>query len=133
MPVMRQRLNNFRKLGTCATIRKKMHLKMSILRRNLQVLTSTILQQEEGEGVMEFLRRTKTQRTTARQAVLEEMVRLKVDRPDHPIFKDLPSRLEFCKTEEESELHSQRAALVLKERYSHVPFHAERAKKDSNY
>lgn len=43
------------------------------------------------------------------------------------IFKDLPKYHENCKTEEETELHLARAALRLKERYSQVPFYAERA------
>lgn len=46
-----------------------------------------------------------------------------------PIFKDLPDLHEHCKSSEEADLHLVRAALRLRERYSHKPFYAQRAAK----
>lgn|GEM_PF-6721187 len=50
-----------------------------------------------------------------------------------PIFDSLPEKREQCLTDEEAELHHQRAKLRLKERYSHLPWYAERAKSDPHY
>lgn len=45
------------------------------------------------------------------------------------IFKNLPDLHEQCQMDEEADLHLVRAALRLRERYSHKPFHAQRATK----
>lgn len=61
----------------------------------------------------------------------EEMKPLldQIEDPRDPIFDQLPDRLEDCETGRESILHRQRAALTMRERYSEVPFHAERAER----
>ena len=45
------------------------------------------------------------------------------------IFKHLPDLHEQCQTDDEADLHLVRAALRLRERYSHKPFYAKRAAK----
>lgn len=45
------------------------------------------------------------------------------------IFKNLPQYHEQCQSKEERSLHLVRAALRLRERYSHKPFYAQRAAK----
>ena len=45
------------------------------------------------------------------------------------IFKHLPDLHEQCLTDDEADLHLVRAALRLRERYSHKPFYARRAAK----
>jgi hypothetical protein len=42
-------------------------------------------------------------------------------------------RYEDCKTWEEAEAHLQQVAERLKERYSHIPFYAEKAKRNPEY
>ena len=46
-----------------------------------------------------------------------------------PIFKNLPQYHEECQSRAERSLHLVRAALRLRERYSHRPFYAQRAAK----
>lgn len=46
-----------------------------------------------------------------------------------PIFENLPDLHEQCQSREEANLHLVRAALRLRERYSHRPFYAKRAAK----
>ena len=45
------------------------------------------------------------------------------------IFKHLPDLHEQCLTDDEADLHLVRAALRLRERYSHKPFYAQRAER----
>lgn len=45
------------------------------------------------------------------------------------IFKNLPDLHEQCQTDDEADLHLVRAALRLRERYSRIPFYAQRAEK----
>lgn len=61
------------------------------------------------------------------QEILNIMV--KAESSHSPIFKSLPTYHEDCGTYEERTLHLARAALRLKERYSHKPFYAQRAAK----
>lgn len=51
----------------------------------------------------------------------------------HKIFKDLPELHEQCRTKEEARLHLVRAALRLRERYSHIPFYKQRAERAGSY
>lgn len=97
------------------------------------MLGSTVLQRMPGENLLAFAMRTGPQSDAIRKAVTDHLKALKVESSTHPVFKDLPRRRHECVTEEESELHHQRAALRLKERYSQIPFYAERAAKDPNY
>lgn len=57
------------------------------------------------------------------------MVRLVEDtKSSHDeIFKNLPDLHEDCQSMEEADLHLARAAIRLRERYSHKPFYAQRA------
>ena len=45
------------------------------------------------------------------------------------IFKHLPDLHEQCQKDDEADLHLVRAALRLRERYSHKPFYAQRTEK----
>jgi len=49
------------------------------------------------------------------------------------IFDSLPEKREDCVDERQADLHHERAKLRLQERYSHLPWYAERAKKDPHY
>ena len=61
----------------------------------------------------------------------QEMLNImaKAENSLNPIFNTLPAYREDCRTDEERTLHLARAALRLKERYSHKPFYAQRAAK----
>lgn len=45
------------------------------------------------------------------------------------IFKNLPDLHKQCQMDDEADLHLVRAALRLRERYSHKPFYMQRAAK----
>lgn len=90
------------------------------------------LTQEEMEKARADHERDSAERR-AQNEVIQELAELGVDRSDHPVFDRLPGRYEQCRTAGERELHLQRVALRLKERYSHHPFYAKAAEGYPDY